>query len=45
MKTLTGLDASKVILDPIHGSIYLTQLELDIISTPRESFNLKTQVI
>lgn len=34
MKTLTGLKAVKNILDPIHGPIPITQLELDIISTP-----------
>ncbi len=34
MRTLTGLTAKKYILDPIHKGIALTQLELDIISTP-----------
>ena len=34
MKTLTGLQAIKHILDPIHGPIPLTKVELDIISTP-----------
>ncbi|WP_457557931.1 hypothetical protein [Candidatus Harpocratesius sp.] len=34
MRTLTGLNAEKYILDPIHKEIPLTQLELDVISTP-----------
>lgn len=34
MKTLTGLDAKKYILDPIHGPIPITQLEYKVISTP-----------
>jgi len=34
MRTLTGLTAEKYILDPIHKIISLTQLELEIISTP-----------
>lgn len=34
MRTLTGLHAEKYILDPIHKEIPLTQLELDVISTP-----------
>ena len=34
MRTLTGLQAKKYILDPIHKVISLTQIELDIISTP-----------
>lgn len=34
MKTLTGLNASKTILDPVHGSIPITELELKLISTP-----------
>lgn len=34
MKTLTGLQATKHILDPIHGPIPLTELEVKIISTP-----------
>jgi len=34
MKTLTGLDAKKYILDPIHGPIPITPLEYKVISTP-----------
>ena len=34
MRTLTGLSAEKYILDPIHKIISLTQIELEIISTP-----------
>ncbi|MHA1334291.1 MAG: HD domain-containing protein [Promethearchaeota archaeon] len=34
MKTSTGLEAFKIILDPIHGSIPITKLEYKIISTP-----------
>ncbi len=34
MKTFTELDVEKEILDPIHGSIPITQLEYNIISTP-----------
>ncbi|MFX1298339.1 MAG: HD domain-containing protein [Promethearchaeota archaeon] len=34
MKTLTGLNAEKEILDPIHGPIPITPIELKIISTP-----------
>ena len=34
MRTLTGLPAKKYILDPIHKDIPLTELELEIISTP-----------
>jgi HD superfamily phosphohydrolase len=34
MKTLTGLDAEKHILDPIHGPIPITSVELAIISNP-----------
>ena len=34
MKTLTGLDAEKYILDPIHGPIPITPLEYKVISTP-----------
>lgn len=34
MKTLTGLNAVKRILDPIHGPIPLTPIEIDVISTP-----------
>ena len=33
MKTLTGLEASKSILDPVHGNIFITQIELEVIST------------
>ncbi|MHA1732206.1 MAG: HD domain-containing protein [Promethearchaeota archaeon] len=34
MKTRTGLEACKHILDPIHGIIPITPIELDVISTP-----------
>lgn len=34
MKTLTGLNAVKLIMDPIHGPIKITEIELKIISTP-----------
>lgn len=34
MKTLTGLEAKKYILDPVHGPIPITQIEYEIISTP-----------
>jgi HD superfamily phosphohydrolase len=34
MKTLTGLEAEKKILDPIHGEILITPVELAVISTP-----------
>jgi len=34
MRTLTGLPAEKYILDPVHKIISLTQIELEIISTP-----------
>ena len=34
MRTLTGLDARRNILDPIHGSIPITPIENKIISTP-----------
>lgn len=34
MRTLTGLEARRNILDPIHGSIPITQIENKIISTP-----------
>lgn len=34
MKTLTGLDARKLIMDPVHKMIPITELELEIISTP-----------
>jgi len=34
MKTLTGLNAAKYILDPVHGMIPITDIELQVISTP-----------
>ncbi|MBD3253636.1 MAG: HD domain-containing protein [Candidatus Lokiarchaeota archaeon] len=34
MKTLSGLTASKYILDPVHGPIPLTSLEVKLISQP-----------
>ncbi len=34
MKTLTGLIAEKYFLDPIHGPIPITPVELEVISTP-----------
>ncbi len=34
MKTLTGLPALKHILDPVHGMIPITEIELKLISTP-----------
>jgi len=34
MKTITGLDARKKILDPLLGEIPITELEYKVISTP-----------